>query len=162
MGIKKTKQGFTLMEIMMVVIILGMLATYAIPNYRKSILKGYEKQMIQAARSFYAAQEKYRYQQRTPNVLPEYWPGDTNMQSVTVDQINADLGTNIIPNQYISYYYRDNADNTYEFMVGYKMGEPNNRFAMYLWGGPNTELSGSNPACRDTVGPCPTLLPPED
>ena len=53
-------KGFTLMELMVVVIIIGVIAAFAIPNYSKSIQKAHERDMLVQLTSIHASNLLYR------------------------------------------------------------------------------------------------------
>ena len=60
--VKKAVRGFTLIEIMIVVVIIGVIASIALPSYREHVLRGYrvEGQALLSAAA--ARQERYRTQ----------------------------------------------------------------------------------------------------
>ena len=53
-------KGFTLMELMVVVIIIGVIAAFAIPNYSKSVQKAHERDMLAQLTSIHASNLLYR------------------------------------------------------------------------------------------------------
>ncbi len=84
------KRAFSLMELMIVIVIVGVLATFAIPNYAKSVEKSYERDVytqlmaIQAANKIYLAQ---------------------NGRYVTPAEGIGGLNINVIPNSASAYTY---------------------------------------------------------
>jgi type IV pilus assembly protein PilA len=52
---KSTQKGFTLIELMIVVAIIGILASIAIPQYSQYQAKGYDKAALSDARNFLTA-----------------------------------------------------------------------------------------------------------
>ena len=66
MLIKLNRRGFTLVEIMIVVAIIGLLAAIAIPNLLRARNNASEGAMKTAMRTFSSANESYRAAQSTP------------------------------------------------------------------------------------------------
>lgn len=57
--IKKFAKGFTLLELLVVVLIIGLLASIALPQYRKSVEKSQVAPILSLLRTLYQAQESY-------------------------------------------------------------------------------------------------------
>ena len=86
------------MEVMIVVILIGILASFAIPNYTKSIVKAHVKDALVQVTTIYAANTIYKAQN---NGL--YLSGVDN-SGLDLTAINSNLGLNIIAND-IDYHY---------------------------------------------------------
>ena len=82
-------QAFTIMEQMIVIIIIGIMVGFAIPNYNRSVERAYEQDAVMQLSAIHAAEQVYYAKEGA------YWPTDTNYSA---DQINAILHTNIIEN----------------------------------------------------------------
>lgn len=82
--------GFTLLEIMVVVVITGIIAAFAIPNYTKSIQKAHERDIVAQLSTIHAANMLYR------SYAGEYW--NTGGTIVDLAAINSNLSLSIIAN----------------------------------------------------------------
>ena len=70
--------GFTLVEIMIVVVIIGLLASIAIPAFQKVRTESQDKAVLNNARQMSAAAEQYFMENGTTQVLFIYLTGATN------------------------------------------------------------------------------------
>ena len=126
------------MEIIIVIILIGIIAGFAIPNYSKSIRKTNEREMITQLCSIHAANIIYKSQAR----------GYFNYSSGDLGDINTGLGLNILANG-LSYTY--NGDDTSFTVVA-----TSSDFAVRI---NELPLSSTNPCCDRLVidNVCPSL-----
>ena len=85
---KNNHKGFTLIELMVVIVILGIIAAYAIPNYGTSITRANQKDAAAQLRAVHAAQNIYRLQNNG-----NYWLNGTELDEA---DINTALGLNLV------------------------------------------------------------------
>lgn len=94
----KVKKSFTLTEIIVVVIILGVIASAAMVGYNKTMEQALARRAIMDLRAMAAAEEIFRARHG------RYWPGDGNSDaSHEIDEINTALGFNIIQDPRLYY-----------------------------------------------------------
>jgi len=98
-------KGFTLMELMVVVIIIGIIAAFAIPNYNKSVQKAHERDMLAQLTSIHASNLLYR------SYDGKYWYAAGDPQNLAA--INSALSINIIANGITTYNYNSADGITY-------------------------------------------------
>lgn len=77
-------KGFTLIELMIVVTLIGIIAVFAIPNYTKSVAKSYEKTGSNNLLIMYSAQKLYKNN------------GNAYADAANVGDVNTNLNLNII------------------------------------------------------------------
>lgn len=132
--------GFTLLELMVVVIIIGVIAAFAIPNYSKSIQKAHERDMLTQLTSIHAANLLYR------SYDGKYW--NTGGVGKDMAEINSALSINIIANAGTIYNYNSVAGSTFK--------------ATAVWGActlgvTEAPIDGTNNPCRSS-GTCLSTL----
>lgn len=123
--------GFTLLELMVVVIIVGVIAAFAIPNYSKSIQKAHERDMLAQLTSIHAANLLYR------SYDGKYW--NTGGVGKDMAEINSALSINIIANSGTTYNYNSANGSSYT--------------ATATWGAYTLRVTGvaigtANPCCQ--------------
>ena len=140
---KESDIGFTLMELMVVVVIIGIIAGFALPQYQKSVRKSHERDALVQLATLHAANAIYRAKE------DEYLPAAANLAA-----INSGLNINIIANQK-TYTYTRNSTITYTATAFWD--DPNNSFDFRVQI-ENTAIDNNNPCCHSsTAGQCPTL-----
>ncbi len=77
----KNKKGFTLLELLVVVLIIGILASIALPQYRMAVTKARVASILPLMRRWYDAMAEYRLQHGDYNIndasaLGVSWPTD--------------------------------------------------------------------------------------
>lgn len=135
-------KGFTLMELMIVVIIIGVIAAFAIPNYNKSVQKAYERDMLAQLISIHAANLLYR------SYDGKYW--DTGGTDQGLAAINSTLSINIIANSGATYNYNSANGSTYTATATWDA---------YTIEVTEASISATNPCCASdnclAVADCP-------
>jgi len=93
---KRTQKGFTLVEIMIVVVIIGLLAAMAIPAFQKVRQSSIQKTLINDAKQVAGAANQYMMEYGVSAVSAKYVNGRVDGQlSVYVKQISK--GNNLPP-----------------------------------------------------------------
>jgi type II secretory pathway pseudopilin PulG len=129
------------MELMVVIVIIGIIAGFALPQYQRAIRKSIERDAIAQLSALWAANNMYRA------VNDVYWPGANQ----TAAQINAGLNLNLIQQTNCTYTYTRLTNTTYTARMAYVDGV--NNFTIELDEG---ALAAGNPACV-VAGTCPSL-----
>lgn len=96
MNSKDKEQSFTLMELMIVVVIIGIIAGFAIPSYQKAMARQQVKRLILTANLIAGAQEIYKARNG------RHWC-DLSPDCADLNNINSNLGINIAAESGITY-----------------------------------------------------------
>jgi len=132
-------KAFTLIEIMVVVLIVGIIAAFALPNYSKSVRKARERDMELQLRTIHAANNILEAQQGT------YW--NTAAADVTnLNTINNTLGINIIATDGTTYTYNSADGSAFTATASW------DNFSVRVNDG---ALDGTNLCC--SAGTCPSV-----
>jgi prepilin-type N-terminal cleavage/methylation domain-containing protein len=143
------EKGFTLIEIMVVIVIMSVIAGFSIPNFRKAVRKSHEQDALLQLQVIFAA--SHFYYSKNGNFL------DSGGSIEDLDFINTNLGINVVANGLTytyqsdgtTYYYAwanwDEAGVANDFTLRISKIELNRNFA---WGPPY------NPCC--SAGSCPS------
>ena len=132
------------MEILLVIVILGIMAAFAMPNYNKSVELAYEKDAVLQLTAIQAAEQSYYAREIT------YWPSTTS--NYTVDQINTALHMNLIENGF-SYSCTSPSPGNFTCTAQRIGGAFTLRLNVTA---ALSSTSPANPCCN--AGSCPTVL----
>ena len=80
-NVKNLKLGFTLLELLVVVLIIGILASIALPQYRKAVAKAELAQIINITKSIKLAQERYY-------LVNNQYTSDLNKLDININNTN--------------------------------------------------------------------------
>jgi len=141
---KRLIKGFTLIEVLIVVAIIGIIAGFGLPGYEKMVRKSHERNAILGLTSIHQANSVYEAK------MGVYLPGT----GLTLTQINTGLSIDVKAlNLNVTYAYTRNG------------GDPLLYTATSAWGGGGAftvlvdelplSLGGNNPCC--SAAPCPSL-----
>ncbi|MFA5088324.1 MAG: prepilin-type N-terminal cleavage/methylation domain-containing protein [Candidatus Omnitrophota bacterium] len=133
-------KAFTLVEIMVVVILIGILASFAIPRYNKTVERSHKQDAETQLIAVHGANNIYRAQ--TGSFF------GTIGTNYNITQINANLDLNLIANG-MTYSYRRTAASTY--LSTAVRNAPASVFTITVTQNP-IDTTGGNPACS---GACP-------
>ena len=95
MNSKGKEQSFTLMELIIVVVIIGIIAGFAIPSYQKAMARQQVKRLILTANLIAGAQEIYKAKNGQYGCPP--------MTCASLNDINSNLGINVMPETGVTY-----------------------------------------------------------
>ncbi|MBP9854705.1 MAG: type II secretion system protein [Candidatus Omnitrophica bacterium] len=141
-------RGFTIMELLIVVALIGLIAAFTLPDYTKSIRKAHERDMLMQLTTIHDANIIYKAQHG------KYWPAVTT----DIEEINSNLGINLRPIEDTWFYYSSPSDGAF-FQVGCTWGG-HDGFQIYIDELPISASPPENPYCEWSVGvsdTCPSL-----
>lgn len=144
----KNWKAFTLMEIMVVIIIIGLLTGLSVANYQKSQEQAYKKNVFAQLRMIHRGQEWYKVKNKA------YYPQSGDDSVTSVADINAALDIYLIPLATWSYICFDTI-NDETFIC--EAGTPSlvASAADYILRIDQSPLSDTNPTCIPRNKPCP-------
>ncbi len=93
----RTQKGFTLIELMIVVVIIGILAALAIPRFMRATTKSKQSEAKQILKQVYTMQQTYRQQNDT------YWDPAGAVAGSATPNAFATLGVEVGPTARYSY-----------------------------------------------------------
>ncbi len=136
---KRMIKGFTLVEILIVVAIIGIIAGFGLPGYEKMVRKAHERNAILGLTSIHQANEIYAAKNA------EYLP-----TVATLALINSGLSIDVKALS-MTYAYTSPSVSTYTATSAWGGGGP---FTVLVDERP-LSLGGNNPCC--SAGTCPSL-----
>ena len=125
--------AFTLIELMIVIVVLGIMAAFAIPNFTKSLDRAYARDARNNLMAIHAAQQIYHAQNGT------YWPAGGDLVA-----INNGLRLNVIAN---GVTYTCDGGGSLSFTCSAVRGS----LSVTVDQNP---LSSTNPTCPTVLGTC--------
>lgn len=131
--------GFTLMEILIVVVIIGIIAGFGIPQYSTFVERGYRQDAETQLRLIHKAQQMYRVKYN------EFYPPSSDNSDKSIVNINTALQLNINPNQFTYICSYGTGPQVFTCTAARDTGA-------YTLTVTEAVLSGSNPSC---AGTCP-------
>jgi len=131
------KLGFTIMELMVVVILIGIIAAFAIPNYSNALARSHERDMRIQLQVMHAANQIYRAGTGNGDFL------DIDCVNCLTAVINTTLSINVLPNNTVYDYGGDGTTFTIKAIWG-----PDNLTVEI----DENPLSTTNPGCTNS---CP-------
>jgi prepilin-type N-terminal cleavage/methylation domain-containing protein len=138
--------GFTLIELMVIVVIVGTIAAFAIPNYRKAVEKGYERAALTNLTLIYSKQEAIKA--RTGN----YWPGD-GRGNVGMPTLATEMELNIAAGA-INYVCVTSTGRYICYAI--RVGGPTN-WQLYVDSRIVAGTGGTMPCCDTGYAACPSI-----
>ncbi|MCD4779382.1 MAG: prepilin-type N-terminal cleavage/methylation domain-containing protein [Candidatus Omnitrophica bacterium] len=136
----KNLKGFTLLEIIIVVILLSIIAGFAIPSYNKSMRRTHEQDAVVQLTALHVANELYEAQ------ADQYLQG----AGLSLTQVNNGLHISIMANE-MTYSYTSGAG-SYAATSSWNETGTSHDFTLRV---NQTTISSSNPCC--SAGTCPTV-----
>ena len=137
-------KAFTLMELLVTVVIVGLIAAFAIPNYSKGVERSYRKMGEDNLHTIWAAEQTY-YNANGHT----YWPG-VSLPFQDINAINTNLGLKLIANGFL---YQCTSGSVADFSCyAYRPETGPARFFLTITEAP---ISGANPSCTDGSSTCP-------
>jgi prepilin-type N-terminal cleavage/methylation domain-containing protein len=137
-------KAFTLIELIVVVVIVGVIAAFAVPNYRKTIDKTFERDAINQMYTLHAAEQ--RHFERTGSYYP------TGSANAGLSAINTNLGLSILNTSTVDLWHCNDVSGVYNCYARRRPGTGNNEFWIFMTPAP---IAADNPCC--SFGTCPTL-----
>ena len=141
--LKLKAKGFTLIEVMVVIVIIGIIAGFGIPNYALAVLKGRESNAIVQLTTLHGAAVFYKAQ------AGDYWVANTS----DLSNINDNLSTNVVANDLTYTYVSAAGSDAFEVTAQWDDNNDTRDFTVKF-----TEAAiedGVNPCCD--AGNCPSL-----
>jgi prepilin-type N-terminal cleavage/methylation domain-containing protein len=108
--VKQKKQGFTLMELVIVVIIIGILASLMYPEIMRAYERSMDKQAISILKAIRTAERSLKAR------TGKYWPLNINWVAYQISVVNTNLNLDLLENDpggWILSFVGDASGNTF-------------------------------------------------
>lgn len=147
------QRGLTLMELMVAIVVVGLMAAFAIPSYNKAVNKSEERQMIVNLRSIISAQEIYKAKNG------DYWPAavfSIPTGNKGLSDLNPALRLSVVNDSKYDYQCNSTANQEFQCYASYS---PGGTLAWMLYTNSTIAHGSTFPqqVCCAAGNPCPSL-----
>ena len=133
---RKTCKGFTLLELLVVILIIGILAAVALPQYKKVILKSKFAAIKDSTRVIFEAEQRYYI---VHNAYTTNW-----------DDLDITVNTNCSIHAPYSYVFCNVTDKNGNYLIQYVLIPPNKKIRCDAW--PADQNNLTNQICQEETG----------
>ena len=146
------RKGFTIIELILVIVIIGIIAAMGIPRYNKAVTTAREKEIVNALKMLHAASEQYLAR------TGDYY--QTSKPLSGLDTINNKIGADITIDPDVTFEYnriQPFSVHQYTITADYHNKYNNTSSTIMVDALPLSD-SGTTPNPYCSIGPCLTVL----